>query len=369
MSAPPAPASVPTAVIRAYGFDDDLAEPISGGLINQTFRVSRDGLPHAVVQRLHPIFDGPVNIDLDAITTHLADLGMVTPRLVRTLAGDRWVEDRGRVWRALTYVPGTTVHKIDSPDRARAAGHLVGRFHAALAPLDYEYQFTRAGVHDTPAHFARLRAAIEGPEPEDQPDGQPDGQPNDRADRDLLHSARELGRTILATGEQLPDLTGLPRRHTHGDLKISNLLFAPERGIEARCLVDLDTLGRQTMAYELGDALRSWCNTGGEDQNRARIDLKILAAAMDGYRSTENGLLTRAEWHSIVPGLQTICLELSARFCVDVYRDEYFGWDATRFTSRRAHNLVRARGQLALARSVSSQMRTLEAAFLDDPPN
>jgi DNA polymerase elongation subunit (family B) len=35
-----------------------------------------------------------------------------------------------------------------------------------------------------------------------------------------------------------------------------------------------------------------------------------------------------------------------------VFRDEYFGWDAARFPSRRAHNLVRARGQLALGLAV-----------------
>ena len=51
-------------------------------------------------------------------------------------------------------------------------------------------------------------------------------------------------------------------------------------------------------------------------------------------------------------GAETVSLELAARFAVDVFRDEYFGWDASRFASRRAHNLVRARGQLALSRAV-----------------
>lgn len=353
MSAPPTSASVPDPVIRAYGFDEDAIEPLAGGLINQTFRAVRDGRPHAIIQRLHPIFAGPVNIDLDAVTTHLAALGMTTPRLIRALDNSRWIEHEGQVWRALSFIEGVTIHRLDSTDRARAAGELVGRFHAAVAPLAYQYQFTRAGVHDTPAHFGRLRALLA--------DGAflPIAESADEPDRELLHQARALGRTILDEGEALPDLAGLPRRHTHGDLKISNLLFAPERADRALCLVDLDTLGRQTMAYELGDALRSWCNTGGEDRDRARIDGDMLSAAMDGYRSTENGLLTGAEWHSLIPGLQTICLELATRFCVDVFKNEYFGWDTTRFASRRAHNLVRARGQLALARFVASRRDSL----------
>jgi hypothetical protein len=53
-----------------------------------------------------------------------------------------------------------------------------------------------------------------------------------------------------------------------------------------------------------------------------------------------------------VVGLETVCIELAARFAVDVFRDEYFGWDPARFPSRRAHNLVRARGQLALGLAV-----------------
>ena len=79
---------------------------------------------------------------------------------------------------------------------------------------------------------------------------------------------------------------------------------------------------------------------------------------------TEGGLLTAAEWRSLIPGLQTICLELSARFCVDVFRDEYFGWDTERFPSRRAHNLVRARGQLSLSRAVAAERKALEQVFL-----
>ena len=36
----------------------------------------------------------------------------------------------------------------------------------------------------------------------------------------------------------------------------------------------------------------------------------------------------------------------------DAFDDRYYGWDPARFPSRRAHNLVRARGQLAHARAV-----------------
>src|SRR6185503_124992 len=85
-----------------------------------------------------------------------------------------------------------------------------------------------------------------------------------------------------------------------------------------------------------------------------RFDLPIFAAAISGFRREADDLLTPDEHVSIVTGLETVCIELAARFAVDVFEDRYFGWDASRFPSRRAHNLVRARGQLELGTQVRS---------------
>ena len=144
----------------------------------------------------------------------------------------------------------------------------------------------------------------------------------------------------------------LPRRHGHGDLKISNLLLAALAPARGAALVDLDTLGLQTLAFELGDAMRSWCNPRGEDAGAVGFDLAIFAAAIAGWAEVAGGLYAADERRAIVTGLETVCVELAARFAADVFDDRYFGWDPVRFPSRRAHNLVRARGQLALAAAV-----------------
>ncbi|HWN71347.1 MAG TPA: phosphotransferase, partial [Haliangium sp.] len=304
-----------------------------------------------------------VNLDIEVVTAHLAAGGMETPTLLRTADGARWFAQPGGVWRALSYVPGATLHRIDDPETARTAGELVGRFHRALAPLVHDYAFARAGVHDTAAHLARLQArvdaSIESSAVGASGNAGPDSDAPAGEAAELVRAARALGRDILAAAATLPLLPELPARHTHGDLKISNVLFFPGDTRRARCLVDLDTMGRQTMAYELGDAMRSWCNPRGEDETEARLDDAIFAAAMAGYRSGAGDLPTAAERASIVPGLETVCVELAARFCADVFDDAYFGWNAQRYPSRRAHNLVRARGQLALARSVRAARHSL----------
>lgn len=330
--------TVPDDVLAAYGWEAAEVAPLPGGLINATYAIRVGGAPVAVVQRLHPVFGAEVNLDIDAVTTHLAAKGIPTPRLVRTRHGDAWVTHQGKVWRALSWVDGITVHHVPDPSWAEAAGELVGRFHLAVADLVHDYQFVRAGVHDTPAHLARLRTAVsDAPDPE----------------------AVALGREVLAAAEALPVMPVLPRRHCHGDLKISNVLFvvppAPPQNpwpVRAHCLVDLDTVGLQTMAFELGDAMRSWCNPHGEDAGAVQFELPIFEAAIRGFLRVAGSVVTADERVAIVTGLETVCIELAARFAVDVVRDEYFGWDPARFPSRRAHNLVRARGQLALGRAV-----------------
>ena len=191
-------------------------------------------------------------------------------------------------------------------------------------------------MHDTAAHLARLEAVL-GAAP--------------LADADQARLA-PLAQEILAEAGRLPPLGALPRRITHGDLKLSNVVFADASASEARALIDLDTLGRLSLAYELGDAWRSWCNPLGEDVEATRFDLEVFAAGVSGYARGARGLLAGEEAEALVPGVITVCVELAARFCVDAFEDRYFGWDPARFPSRREHNRVRATGQLGLARSV-----------------
>ena len=329
-------------VAPAWGWSRDQLEPLAGGLINATY-VVRAAQPIAVLQRLHPIFGATVNLDLEAVTEHLALRGLETPRLIRTLDGRPWVEHAGAVWRALTWIDGETVHRVPDPAWAEAGGALVGRFHRAVADLSHAYHFTRAGVHDTAAHLAKLRARVDGgPEME----------------RDGLGPAREMDAEAVALGQEilsvpLPALPAQPRRHVHGDLKISNLLFRRDP-LRAVALVDLDTLALGSMAFELGDALRSWCNPHGEDAGHVHFELPIFAAAIAGFRAAADDLVTRDERIAIVTGLETVCIELAARFAVDVFEDRYFGWDPARFATRRAHNLIRARGQLALGLQIAA---------------
>lgn len=333
--------TVPAGVLERWDLTRALSTPIDVGLINQTYEVAPEQGPRLVLQRLHAIFGGDVCLDLEAIAEHVARAGLETPRLVRTRDGAPFVEHEGGVWRAITFVPGRTITSIGDPAQAREAARLASRFHAALADLDHAFHFTRAGVHDTAAHLARLSGWLEGGA--------------GHADHALNVPIAEA---ILAHASTLEPLPALPTRIVHGDLKISNVRF-DDTLRNAVALLDLDTLAHGTMAFELGDALRSWAQRGGESAEDAGADPAIVEAAMQGY-ARGGFALAPEERASIVLGLETVSTELAARFAVDAWQDAYFGWDATRYASRRDHDRARARAQLALAQAVRRERAGLE---------
>ncbi len=331
-----------TAVLAHYGLRPRHLEALTGGLINLSLKVGADNGNAYVLQRLHPVFDITVNENLELVARALHARGELTPRLIRTRGNDLAVIHEGEVWRLLSHVPGASVAQLHDPAQARAAGELLGRFHATLAEWTVPLPHTRAGVHEPARHLALLVEALRT-------------HPAHRLHAEVARLAEHLFKRI----GQLPAWPTTPVRLVHGDPKISNLLFdADGRGL---CMVDLDTLARGPLVPELGDAFRSWCNPGPEDARKAGFSLPLLDAALAGYAVQMREHLTLEERLSVVAGTETVYLELAARFAADALAEAYFGWAPERFASRGDHNLARARNQLAAAGALAGQASAAEA--------
>ncbi|PIE05371.1 MAG: hypothetical protein CSA75_05105 [Sorangium cellulosum] len=306
------------------------------GLINQTFVVSLQQRPRAILQRLNTdIFAPEVHEDINAVTTCLLSQGLATPRLLRTSQDNLWHTDpESGIWRCMTYEGDRTILKVSCPQDAHSAGKLAARFHSALQTLNWSFKSVRPGAHDTSAHMKKLEEAI-----------------GKHANHRLYEVVAPLAQNILQRWNRVPKPPTLPGRVIHGDLKISNVRFTKQ---SAHCLIDLDTTARDTIDVELGDAMRSWCNPASEDTIETTFALNVFEAAMFGYASgaRERGL-SQEEWESIVPAIERISLELASRFACDALQECYFGWNQ-RFGTRGDHNLLRATGQLALAESIDA---------------
>ena len=74
----------------------------------------------------------------------------------------------------------------------------------------------------------------------------------------------------------------IPTRVTHNDTKINNILF--DRQGEVLCAIDLDTVMASTSLNDFGDAIRSYANTGDEDdRDLSRVGISPEMFSGDTY--------------------------------------------------------------------------------------
>ena len=298
--------------------------PLSVGLLHKTYFIETHG-GDFILQALHPVLaSNEIGEDFKAVTKYLKKQDFYAPKLVVNRGGKTLTKMDDSVWRMQTAIKGVTHDVVKSTHMAKSAGGILARFHKALANIDYEFK-TNLVLHETKKEYQKLidAAALH-----------PDLLPAVQAEYDFLID--ELPKLFL------PEK--LPVRVTHGDPKISNILFD---GFEnAISMIDLDTCNRGSVLSDLGDAMRSWCG-GKEDDPNNVFKQHVYDAAVEGYLA-EADFLTAKEKRLIPNAVGAITLELSARFLADYFNDTYFGWDEAHYGSRREHNLARSRGQIAL---------------------
>jgi Ser/Thr protein kinase RdoA (MazF antagonist) len=350
--------SVPKKVLDAYDIGAvRLVKPISVGLIHQTYQI-KAAKGTFVMQRLHPILaSDAIGKDFFVVTTFLNDQGFPAPKCMLSKQQKVLVRDEsGHKWRMQTFLPGKTFTTVRDAAMAREAGAMFGRFHKTMSGLRYEFKSKKI-LHETEKIFAEFTKTVKrhwkSPLMKD-------------VAADVAFLSREMHKVLLPKN--------LPLRAIHGDPKISNVLFSspPARGgargggrIAATGIVDLDTCNRRPLLVETGDMFRSWCGLAEDDPNNV-FRLDIFRAGWKGYLKSvspphgeeglRGGLLTAHERTLVPKSIATITLELASRFLTDYFNDNYFGWDSSRYPSRRAHNLTRTRGQLALYRDIQKKM-------------
>ena len=329
-------------VVEKFGLKALSVRPIRGGLINETFAVRTSSSGTWVLQAVNAIFAPEVQIDIDHVTNHLREKGMVSPKLRETVDGNLWLEADDKIWRMMSFIEGVSVNRATSANHAREAGLILGNFHLAMDDFEHDFHSQRPGIHDTERHLKHLRDSL--------------------ADKSFKshenHEAvSQCAEQIFAISDRLEKLPKQEPRIVHGDPKISNIRYNRDTG-KALCIVDLDTVGRMESLLELGDAFRSWCNPApsGEDEQSPEFSMPLFDASIKGYAKATGDLLKPEEWQAIPDATLMICLELSSRFAADALHENYFGWNNAQFASRGEHNLIRANGQLRLAQSLDSQM-------------
>lgn len=311
--------------------------PISSGLMHSTWRLDSAQGP-LILQRLHPkLATAEILDDYLFVTEHLASVGLAAPRVVPSRAGPLY-DDGEASWRLTTRLPGETLDRVKAPWQAEAGARMLARFHTAMAGVEYRFK-SEHPLHDTAAHLAGLERAVS----------------------DVRYARRLalIGEQVDQIRETLPGLMlppGLPQRVVHGDPKISNLLF---EGEQATAMIDLDTCNRHSVLVDLGDAIRSWCRDGAEDE-RQRFHIDRFEAILRGY-AAEGPALSAVELALLPAAGRLIALELACRFARDALEDDYFAFDAQRYPDRPSHNRARMAGMLFLADDMRAHQDAMAA--------
>ena len=289
---------------------------LPSGHINETWQTDAH-----ILQRINDhVFVAPTALmrNLDRAIAH--DAALTGRRLlVAPLAnaeGDAWsVDADGGIWRLFPRLPSRSFDVL--PEHLLgAAGRAFGSFLARFANFDAGSLETAIdGFHDLPRYLARFDALPKG---------------EAQAEAAAIDHLREC---VSATG------TAPPRRAIHGDCKVNNLLFHPQRD-DVAAIIDLDTLMPGDPAWDFGDLVRS-TSAGNERPSDLSFSLPRFERLAAGFRATY-GAIDNPRHFAAAPAYMS--LMLAVRFLTDhLEGDHYFR------VAERGENLTRAHSQLALA--------------------
>lgn len=341
--------------------------PLGSGLINDTFLVVCDQpepdkmAARYVLQRINTsIFRDPalLQANLKLITDHIRkqllekgerdiDRKVLSP--VDTKDGESFLNDDGECWRMTRFIDNSlTLSKI-SPTLAKTTGKAFGQFHSFFSsdstPVLRE---TIPDFHNVPFRIQQLKDAIE----EDKV-GRAAGVKN--LTDNLLSREEEM-----TLAEKLYSEGKLPKRISHCDTKVDNILFDTKG--EILCVIDLDTTMPGFIMSDFGDFIRTAANKGKEDDENienVEINMEIFRNFAEGYVNEADFLLP-IELRTLAHGAKRLTYMQAVRFLTD-----YINGDTYYKIKYPEHNLVRTKAQMKLLSSIDNNFADMEK-FIED---
>ena len=324
-------------------------KPLGEGFINDTFVVKTEGdAPNYILQRKnHIIFpDVPSMMEnIKAVTEHIkakvADPMRETLTVIPAKDGKLYVEEDGNFWAVCLFIPDTTSPvRADTPELAYQGGLGTGRFQALLADFDKPLNETIKGFHNIRWRFQQWDETIAA---------DPVGRVAElKEEISWIESRRK---EMLDFWSLVEDGT-IPMHVTHNDTKISNILFNKSDG-SMLCMIDLDTVMSSTSLNDFGDAIRSYTNTGAEDDrnlDNVEMSMEMFKAYAEGYLHEQKASMVQSELDYLAFSARYITFEQVLRFLMD-----YIDGDKYYKTAYPEHNLVRTHAQYKLLQSMERQ--------------
>ena len=226
-----------------------------------------------------------------------------------------FLDDEGEYWALCLFIKESRSYdKVTNLELAYEGGRGIGLFHAMLTDMVHPLADILPGFHNIRFRFKQWDEALA----------------NDASGRkaelkeeiEWIESRRD---EMMAFWQKIE--SGLiPGRVSHNDTKINNLLF--DLNDKALCMIDLDTVLNSTVLNDFGDAVRTYANSGLEDDpnlENVSLDIKIFEAYTKGYLEEASSFLTKAELENLAFSAKYIIFEQVLRFLMDyINGDTYY---------------------------------------------
>ena len=343
-------------IAQNFCIEGKIAEikPLGEGFINDTLIVTTesDETPNYILQRKNKnIFkDIPAMMDnIAKVTAHLkakvtangGDPMREAMTVIPTTDGKLYYKDENDdFWAVSLFINDTlSYQQANTPELAYQGGKGIGLFQSMLSDFKEPLADILPGFHNIRFRFKQWDETLAK---------DPVGRKAELAEEiSWIESRRE---EMLKFWELVENGT-IPTRVTHNDTKINNILFTPEGNV--LCVIDLDTVLASTCLNDFGDAIRSYTNTGLEDDpnlDNVSMDIAMFKGYAEGYISETKSFLTPVEKDYLAFSAKYITYEQVLRFLMD-----YIDGDNYYKIKSPDHNLVRTRAQYKLLQSIEEQ--------------
>lgn len=351
-----------TKIASQFQLEGDIKEvkPLGEGFINDTFIITTEkDSPNYILQRKNKKIFSPI----PAMMENIQKVCLHIKAKVEKEGGDPmreamtiipanngklyYLDEEEEYWAVSLFIDDTIAYEAaKTPDLAYSGGKGIGRFQSQVSDLKEPLTDILPGFHNIRVRFEQWDDVLKR-----DPVGR-----NLKVEKEI--NWIESRRSEMLNFWKLVEDGTIPTRVTHNDTKINNILF-DENG-EVLCVIDLDTVLNSTVLNDFGDAMRSYTNTGKEDDENLEnvsMDLEIFEAFTKGYLEETSSFLTEKELEYLAFSAKYITYEQVLRFLMD-----YIDGDNYYKTKSEEHNLVRTHAQYKLLTSMEEQFDAMNAA-------
>ncbi|GHV08514.1 hypothetical protein FACS1894160_2930 [Bacteroidia bacterium] len=335
-------------------------ELFGNGHINDTYRVvTEQNEPKYILQHInHHIFKDVdmLQNNIRTVTSHIrkkleaageTDIDRKVLTFIPAKSGKYYYYENNNYWRVCQYIADSISYDdMITPELAVETGKSFGKFQSMLSDIpDGELGETIPKFHNMEFRLEQFADAIKANSAGRLEEVQ-----------DLVNEIKSRSETYCIQ-EELFRKGQLKKRINHCDTKLNNILF--DKNGNTLCVIDLDTVMPGFVLSDIGDFIRTACNTGAEDDenlDNIQVNIEIFKAYTRGYMETAKDFLTHLEIGLLPYGGRLLTYMQTVRFLTDYLDgDKYYKIHSPK------HNLQRTKAQFKFLQELESHAEEMDA--------